>query len=117
MFSLTACVFVGAVVAVLVAVAEEAALDAVAVAAGEVVLLADGLVGEEQRLHLLLLRLGLAVGHRRLPVARLLLDVERQARRTPDRLQALRVVKYLCKIILLTKMHFGQAYQLTPCWT
>ena len=86
---LTACVFVRAVVAVLVAVAEESALDAVSVSAGQVVLLADGLVGEEERLHLLLLRLGLAVRHGRLPVARLLLDVERQARRTPDRLQAL----------------------------
>ena len=90
---LTACVFVRAVVAVLVAVAEEAALDAVAVAAGQVVLLADGLVGEEQRLHLLLLRLGLAVVHGRLPVARLLLDVERQARGTPDGLQALKAYR------------------------
>lgn len=93
--TLTTGVFVRAVVAVLVAVAEEAALDAVAVAAGQVVLLADGLVGEEERLDLLLLRLGLAVRHGRLPVARLLLDVERQAGRTPDGLQALELNSYM----------------------
>ncbi len=50
--SLTASVLIRSVVAIFLAVAEEAALDAVAVAAGKVVFLADGLIGKEQRLHL-----------------------------------------------------------------
>ncbi len=86
---LTAGVLVGAVVAVLFAVAEEATLDAGAVTAGERAVLAQGLVRVQQRLHLALLVLQLAVLDGVLPVARLLLDVEVQAGGTPDSLETL----------------------------
>lgn len=88
--ALTARVFVGTVAAVLLAVAEEAALDAVSVAARQEAVLAERLVGDEQRLHLALLVLRLAVLHRILPVARLLLDVEVQTGWTANGLQALK---------------------------
>ena len=87
---LTTGVLIGAVIAVLVTVAEEPPLDAVAVAAGQVVLLADGLVGEEEGLHLLLLGLGVAVLDGGLPVAGLLLNVEGQAGGTADGLETLK---------------------------
>ena len=83
-------VLVRAIVAVLLSVTEEAALNAVAVTAGEVVLLADGLVGEEQGLDLLLLGLGVAVLDGGLPVAGLLLNVEGQAGGTADGLETLK---------------------------
>jgi hypothetical protein len=86
---LTASVLIGSVVAVLITVAEETPLDAVSVSAGEEVLLTDGLVGKEQRLHLLLLRLCITIADGGLPVARLLLDVEGEAGRASDGLQAL----------------------------
>ncbi len=71
--SLTASVLVRPVIAVLGPVAEEPPLDTVAVPTGQVVLLADGLVREEQRLGLLLLGHLVAVGDGPLPVAGLLL--------------------------------------------
>ena len=49
---LTACVLVRAVVAVLVAVAEELLGDAGGVPAGELVVVTDRLVSHQQRLHL-----------------------------------------------------------------
>jgi hypothetical protein len=87
--SLTASVLVRPVIAVLGPVAEESPLDTVAVPTGQVVLLADGLVREEQRLGLLLLGHLVAVGDGPLPVAGLLLQVEGQAGRAADGLQAL----------------------------
>lgn len=95
--SLTARVFVGAVAAVLLAVAEEAALDTVSVAAREEAVLAERLVGDEQRFHLALLVLRLAVLHRILPVARLLLDVEVQTSWTTNGLQALKWIERYSK--------------------
>ena len=94
---LTAGILVRAVVAVLGAVAEQPAFDAVAVPAGQVVLLADGLVREEERLGLLLLRHLVAVGDGPLPVAGLLLQVEGQARRAADGLQALQMENIILK--------------------
>lgn len=88
--TLTATVFVGTVTAVLLAVTEEAALDAVAVAAGQEALLAQWLVGVQERLDLALFALQLAVLHRILPVARLLLNVKVQTGRASDRLQTLK---------------------------
>ena len=79
---LTASILIGAIVAVLGSVAEEPALNTVPVPAGQVVLLADGLVREEERLGLLLLGHLVAVGDGPLPVAGLLLQVEGQAERT-----------------------------------
>ena len=100
---LTASVLVRAVVAVLGAVAEEPPLDTVAVPAGQVVLLADGLVREEERLGLLLLGHLVAVGDGPLPVAGLLLQVEGQAGRTADSLQALQFThrsgEFVCKSV------------------
>lgn len=52
--------------------------------------MAQWLVGDEQRLHLALLVLRLAVLHRIFPVARLLLDVEVQTGWTTNGLQALK---------------------------
>jgi len=74
---------------VLFAVAEESALNAVSIAAGEESVLAQGLIRMEQGLHAALLVLGLAVLHRLLPVASLLLDIEVQTSRATDGLQAL----------------------------
>jgi hypothetical protein len=91
--SLTARVFIRAIAAILFAVAEESALDAVAVAAREEAVLAQRLVRDQQRLHLALLVLGLAVLDGLLPVARLLFDVEEQTGRATNRLQALRKKK------------------------
>lgn len=71
-------------------VAEETALDAVSISAGEMVLLTNGLVGEEQRLDLLFLGLELAVLDGGLPVASLLLNVEGQTGGTTDGLETLR---------------------------
>ncbi len=75
---ITAGIFVRSIIAVLLPIAEEPPLDAVAIPTGQVVLLADGLVCEEERLHLLLFGLAIAVLHSSLPVTRLLLDVEGQ---------------------------------------
>lgn len=88
--ALTARVLVGAVDTVLLSVAEEAALHARGVPAGQVAVLAQGLVRVQQRLHLPLLVLQLAVLHRVLPVTRLLLYVEVESGRTTDSLNALR---------------------------
>lgn len=88
-YPLTAAVLVGAIGAVLLAVAEQAALHAQGVAAREEALLADRLVGVQQRLDLALLVLQLAVLDGVLPVARLLLNVEEQTGRTANRLQTL----------------------------
>ncbi len=87
--SLTASILVRPVIAVLGPVAEESPLYAVSISAGQIVLLADGLVREEQRLGLLLLGHLVAVGDGPLPVAGLLLQVEGQAGRAADGLQAL----------------------------
>jgi hypothetical protein len=87
---LTTRVLIRAVIAVLFAIAEQTALDAVAVAAREEPVLAQWLVRDEQRLHLALLVLQLAVLDGILPVARLLLDVKVQTGWTADGLQTLR---------------------------
>jgi hypothetical protein len=82
-----ASVLIGAIVALFLTVAEETAFDAVSISAGEMVLLTNGLVSEEQRLDLLLLGLGFAVLDGGLPVASLLLDVEGQASGATDGLE------------------------------
>lgn len=87
---LTAGVLVGPVGAVLHTVAEESALLAVTVTAGQEVFVANRLVRHEQRLHLPLLGQLVAVLNRVLPVAGLLLEVEGQTGRTADGLQALK---------------------------
>ena len=99
---LTAGIFIRAVVAVLVAVAEEAPLDAIAVAAGQIVFLANGLIGEQKRFHFLLLGLSVAVFNRVLPIAGLLLDVEGETRGATDGLQTLQT--NTTSIILYTKV-------------
>lgn len=86
---LTTGVLIGSIRAILLAVAEESALNAVSIAAGEESVLAQGLIRMEQGLHAALLVLGLAVLHRLLPVASLLLDIEVQTSRATDGLQAL----------------------------
>ena len=86
---LTTTVLVGSIGAVFLSVAEEATLNAVAVSAGEEALLAQGLVGVQERLDLTLLVLQLAVLHGVLPVARLLLNVKIQTGWATNRLQAL----------------------------
>ena len=88
---LTASILIGAIVAVLGSVAEEPALNTVPVPAGQVVLLADGLLGVEQRLDLLLPGLCVAVPDGGLPVASLLLDVEGQASWATNGLEALKI--------------------------
>ena len=87
---LTARVLVGTIVTVLLSVTEETALDTVAVTAGEVVLLTDGLVGEKKGLDLLLLGLEVAVLDGPLPVTGLLANVEVQTSWTTDGLEALK---------------------------
>lgn len=87
---ITASVLVGAIVTVLVAITEKATLDAVAVTASQVVLLADGLVGDEQGLYLLLPGLEIAVLDRIFPVASLLLNIKSQTGRTTDGLETLK---------------------------
>lgn len=84
---LTADIFVRSIGAILLPVAEEAPLDARTVAASEEAVLAERLLGVQKRLRLPLLVLQLAVVHRVLPVAGLLVDVEVQSSRAPDRLQ------------------------------
>ena len=86
---LTASVLIGAIVTILVSVTEETPLDTVAVTASEIVLLADGLVGEEKRLHLLLLGLGITVLDGGLPVTGLLLDIEGQTSWATNSLETL----------------------------
>jgi hypothetical protein len=80
-------VLIGSIAAVLGSVTEETSLDAVAIAASQVVLLADGLLGVEQRLDLLLSGLGVAVPDGGLPVAGLLLDIEGQTSWTTNGLE------------------------------
>lgn len=82
-----ASVLIGAVVALFLTVAEETAFNAVSISASKMVLLTNGLVGEEQRLDLLLLGLELAILDGGLPVASLLLDVEGQTGGTADGLK------------------------------
>jgi hypothetical protein len=86
---LTTRVLVGSIGAVFLAVAEEPTLNAVAITASEETILTERLVGDQQRLHLALLVLQLAVLHRVLPIAGLLLDIEVQAGRTANGLETL----------------------------
>ena len=85
--SLTANVFVGAIGAVLFAVAKQSAFHAVAVTAGQRAIRAERFLGIEKRFGLSLLILGFAVVDRVLPVAGLLIDVEVQTSWTTNRLQ------------------------------
>ena len=86
---LTTSIFVRSVITIPLVVTELAPLDAVAVSAGQVVLLAQGRVREEQGLHFLLPGLCVAVANGVLPIASLLLNVERQAGRATDGLETL----------------------------
>lgn len=87
--ALTARVFVGAIGAIFLAVTEQAAFDAVAVTAGQEAVLAERLVGHQQRLHFALFVLELAVLHGLLPVACLLFDVEEETGGATDGLKTL----------------------------
>lgn len=84
--TLTAGVLVRTVGTVLLAVAEKATLDTVAIAAGQESVLAERLVGDQQGLDLSLAVFVLAVLDGVLPVARLLLDVKVQTGRASDSL-------------------------------
>lgn len=86
---LTARVFVGAIGAILLAVTEQPAFDAVAVTAGQEAVLAERFVGHQQWLHFALFVLEFAVLHGLLPVAGLLLDVEEETGGATDGLQTL----------------------------
>ena len=87
---LTADVLIGGISAVGLSVTEQVLGDAGAVTAGQLIGGgAEGLVGVEARQHQLgPLRL-VTVGHSVLPVAGLLLEVERQPGRAPDLLETL----------------------------
>lgn len=87
--SLTAAVFVGAIVTILIAVAEKTAFDALAITASQQTVLAQRLIGVQQWFCLALFVLQLAVFHRVFPVARLLLNVKEQSSRAANCLQAL----------------------------
>lgn len=99
---LTANVFVGAVSAVLLSVAEETPLDAGAVSAGQVAVLAERFLRVEQRLGLPLFVLQFAVVNGVFPVAGLLVDVEVQTGRASYRLQAgTRALDHVAAIVTL----------------
>ena len=86
---LTAGVLVRAVVAILVAVAEELLGDAGGVPAGELVVVTDRLVSHQQRLYLLLFCLLITIFHSPLPVTGLLLQVKGKAWGASDSLETL----------------------------
>lgn len=86
---LTARIFIGTVSAILFAVAEEAALDTVAIAAGQESILTQRLVGNQERFNLALFVFELTVFHSFLPVARLLFNVEEETSRATDGLKSL----------------------------
>ena len=86
---LTAGIFIGTVVTVLVAVTEKSLVNADGVSACELANLTEGLVGAEKRLHLSFLGQLVTVLHSPLPITRLLLQIEGETRRTSDGLQAL----------------------------
>lgn len=88
---LTASVLIGTIGAVLLAVAEQTTLNAVAIAAGQEAVLAEWLVCVQQRLHTALLVLALAVLNRLLPVAGLLLNIEVQTSGAANSLQTLQI--------------------------
>lgn len=88
---LTARIFIRSIGAVFLTVAEEASLNAIAIAAREKTVLTERLIGDQQWLHFALFALDLAVLHRCLPVACLLFDVEEQTGWTTDGLEALLV--------------------------
>lgn len=92
---LTARIFVGAIGAILLSVTEQTAFNAVSVTAGQETVLTKRLVGHEQRLHLSLFALELAVLNGLLPVTGLFLDVEEETGRATDGLQTLNERKTL----------------------
>ena len=91
-FIFTAGVFVRAIVTVRLAVAEQLLVDADRVTAGQLVGVAQRLLRVQQGRRLLLLGDLVAVGDGPLPVAGLFLEVEGEAGRTSDLLEALGTV-------------------------
>lgn len=89
MLVLTTSVFVGPIGAVLLPVTEQPSLYTISITTGEEPILAERLIRKQQRLHLPLLVLQLAILHRILPIASLLVNVEVQSSRTTDRLKTL----------------------------
>ena len=85
---LTTDVLVGAIGTVAFTVAEEATLDTRTLTTSQTAVLAEGLLGVELGLDLALLVLDLAVVHRVLPVACLLVYVEVETGRASDRLKS-----------------------------
>lgn len=86
---LTATVLIGSVKAILFTIAEETALDAIAITARERALRTYRLIGVQERLHFALLVFQLAILDGVLPVACLFLNVKEQTGWTTDRLQTL----------------------------
>ena len=86
---LTAGIFIGTVVTVLVAVTEKTLVDADRVTARKLANLTERLICAEQRLDFPLLGQLVTVLHSPLPITSLLLQVEGKTRRAPDGLQAL----------------------------
>lgn len=89
MLVLTARVFVGPIRAVLLPVTEQPPLYTIPITTRQEAILTERLIRKQQRLHLPLLVLQLAILHRVLPIAGLLVNVEVQTSGTSDRLKTL----------------------------
>ena len=86
---LTAGIFVRAVCAIFLSITEKVLAYTDGISACKLVVLTERLISAEQRLHLLLLGQLITVLHSPLPITRLLLQVEGEARGASDGLQAL----------------------------
>jgi hypothetical protein len=80
-------VFVGSVVAVGNSVTEQTCLDAVAISAGEMVFLADGFVGGQQRFHFFFFGQLIAVCHHLFPITSLFFQIKCKSWWAADRLE------------------------------
>lgn len=90
---LTTRIFIGTIGTVFFAVTEETTFNAIAITASQKAILTQWLIGDEQWLHFTLFVLQLAILYRLLPVARLLLNIEKQSSWTTDRLKSLFVLE------------------------
>lgn len=87
--SLTTSVFVGPIRTILLSVTEQPPLYTISITTSEESILTQRLIRKQQRLHLPLLVLQLAILHGILPIASLLIDIEVQTSGTTDRLKPL----------------------------
>lgn len=90
---LTTRILIWTIGTVFLAVTEETTFNAIAITASQKAILTQWLIGDEQRLNFTLFVLQLAVLYRFLPVASLLLNIEKQSSWTTDRLQSLFVLE------------------------